>query len=665
MAPDLLPSPVLCSSLGLIPSQTEMMQSVLSLFHLRAPGFVLCGLVVVLASCGEKPPAEQNNSQEGSSEGLRQDTPSPRGSVTSPPRPIETADITEVSPGLRQQSFIAPLQDAYDRMDPQKDGWASETFSAAAKDQLHQLEELLKSPQPVQGSQLSEIATAEISSTNLRPESLPLSFNDGRFSVRRASLENGTRAVGTNELAKQLNALRSSGGSTEPHMKIFRVFPGEDRTARCLALVDILQVDKGSRTQINATWSCHWKLADEQAPLLTALELTSYEEITQRTDSSPLFEDATHSILGNDATYHNQFLHSSDHWRSRLPRELGLDPVANHGLAIGDINGDGLEDLYFCQQGGLPNRMLLQNSDGSLRDVTDASGTGWLDYCAAALLVDLDNDGDRDLVVSQDFRIMVMANNGKGVFSLAFGSSTKAQSFSLAAADYDNDGLVDFYVCGYNPSKSVLRGGAMGEPMPFHDANNGGPNMLWHNEGNLEFRDTTATAGMDVNNRRFSFAASWEDYDNDGDQDLYVANDYGRNCLYRNDGGTFTEIAAELRLEDTSSGMSVTWSDFNLDGQMDVYTSNMFSSAGNRITYQKQFKPGLPGDIREQFQHLAIGNSLFEGVAGSAFRDVGVQAGVNMGRWAWGSKFVDFNNDGWDDILVANGFISADDTGDL
>ena len=170
---------------------------------------------------------------------------------------------------------------------------------------------------------------------------------------------------------------------------------------------------------------------------------------------------------------------------------------------------------------------------------------------------------------------------------------------------------------------------------------------------------------MDVNNRRFSFAASWEDYDNDGDQDLYVANDYGRNCLYRNDGGAFTEIAAELRLEDTSSGMSVTWSDFNLDGQMDVYTSNMFSSAGNRITYQKQFKPGLPGDIREQFQHLAIGNSLFEGVAGSAFRDVGVQAGVNMGRWAWGSKFVDFNNDGWDDILVANGFISADDTGDL
>ena len=120
-----------------------------------------------------------------------------------------------------------------------------------------------------------------------------------------------------------------------------------------------------------------------------------------------------------------------------------------------------------------------------------------------------------------------------------------------------------------------------------------------------------------------------------------------------------------MRLEDTSSGMSVSWSDFNLDGMMDVYTSNMYSSAGNRITYQRQFKKGVPEQIRKQFQHIAIGNSLFQGVANKPFDDVGLQAGVNMGRWAWCSKFVDFNNDGWDDILVANGFISAEDTGDL
>jgi len=635
----------------------------------RSFGVALCGLTIFLSSCSEDDRGSGHLPPKGSSDEPNEATSlSPSTPI---PKPIPTPELSvktgsmEIAPGLRQKKFIGPLQDAYERMDPSKDGWASETFSAAAKDQLHKLEELLAAPGPIQDFQLKGLTVTAVSSTKLRPENVPVSFDDDRFSIRKANLEVGTRISGAKELTSRLNALRSTMGSTEPHMKIFRVFPGKGNTARCLVLVDILQVDEDSRTQINATWSCDWQVTDKQPPLLTAIELTGYEEITQPRSASPLFEDATRSILGDEATYQNQFLHSSDHWRSRLPRELGLDPVANHGLAIGDINGDGLDDLYVCQQGGLPNRMLLQNSDGTLQDVTDASGTGWLDYCAAALLVDLDNDGDRDLIVSQDFRIMVMANNGKGNFSLIFGSSTKAQSFSLAAADYDSDGLVDFYVCGYNPSKSVLRGGAMGEPMPFHDANNGGPNMLWHNQGNLEFKDVTTATGMDVNNRRFSFAASWEDYDNDGDQDLYVANDYGRNCLYRNDRGSFTEIAAEMRLEDTSSGMSVSWSDFNLDGRMDVYTSNMFSSAGNRITYQKQFKPGLPGEIREQFQHLAIGNSLFEGVAGHPFNDVGVQAGVNMGRWAWGSKFVDFNNDGWDDILVANGFISADDTGDL
>ncbi len=633
-------------------------------------GLALWSLPLFLTSCDDDNPADGKNPPGDSPGKAAQNSPSPFNANAMPdlpaaPSPAMEAGPTETSPGLRQQKFIAPLRDAYERMDPARDGWSSEAFSAAAKKQLSLLEKLLGNPRELQATSLETLAVREVSTTILRPANLPVAFSDDRFVVRRSSRAGDSRATGVDALAANLHTLRSGKGPIEPHMKIFRVFPAEENTAGCLVLVDILKTDGTSRTQINATWSCKWRLTPDQPPLLSSIVLTSYEEITQTADPGPLFADATRSILGQDTAYRHQFLRSSDHWRSRLPRELGLDPVANHGLAIGDINGDDLDDLYVCQQGGLPNRMFLQNPDGTLKDITQSSGTGWLEYCAAALLVDLDNDGDRDLIVSQDFRVMVMANNGQGAFTLAFGSSTKAQSFSLAAADYDNDGLVDFYVCGYNPSKSELRGGAMGEPMPFHDANNGGSNMLWRNVGNLEFRDVTEATGMNKSNSRYSFAASWEDYDNDGDQDLYVANDYGRNCLYRNDGGSFTEVASALRLEDTSSGMSVSWADFNLDGQMDVYTSNMFSSAGNRITYQKQFKPGLPEDIRRQFQHIAIGNSLFEGVAGQPFRDVGLQAGVNMGRWAWGSKFVDFNNDGRDDILVANGFITTEDTGDL
>ena len=121
-----------------------------------------------------------------------------------------------------------------------------------------------------------------------------------------------------------------------------------------------------------------------------------------------------------------------------------------------------------------------------------------------------------------------------------------------------------------------------------------------------------------------------------------------------------------MEVEDTSSGMSVSWGDSNHDGKMDLYTSNMFSSAGNRITYQRHFQEGVPEEIREQFQHIARGNTLFRQ---PRRRDVqGRQPPApasTMGRWAWGSLFVDLNNDGLEDIIVANGFITAEDTGDL
>ena len=635
------------------------------------------GAVLLFAGCQEKPasdstatlPPKPSPLQSGETHPVPPQattvaTPSP----VLPPSPAIQAGPSETAPGLDRRNLIGPLRDAYDRMDPVKDGWESEAFSAAAKKKLSLLQGLLTAKEPITAESLAGLATAEVSATPLRPDQLSVVFEDNRLSVRRslAPSASSTSITGHEALATNLNQLRFPEAIAEPHLKIVRVFPEGEDSARCEVLVDLGANSPNSRTQINATWSCRWKLTGEGAsPLLVAIEVTRYEEIIQENEGTPLFQDATVSLLKGDQAYQRQFLLPSDHWRARLPRELGLEPVANHGLAVGDVNGDDLDDLYVCQQGGLPNRLFLQQKDGTLRDFTETSGTGWLEYCAAALLVDLDNDGDRDLIVSQDFRLMVMENDGTGRFTLAFGSSSKAQSFSLAAADYDNDGLVDFYVCGYNASQAELRTGAMGEPMPFHDANNGGPNLLWRNQGNLRFEDVTAQCGLQVNNTRFSFAAAWEDYDNDGDQDLYVANDYGRNCLYRNDGGKFTEVAARMQLEDTSSGMSVSWSDFNLDGMMDVYTSNMYSSAGNRITYQRQFKKGVPEEIRRQFQHIAIGNSLFEGVADKPFNDVGLQAGVNMGRWAWCSKFVDFNNDGWDDLLVANGFISSDDTGDL
>ena len=111
--------------------------------------------------------------------------------------------------------------------------------------------------------------------------------------------------------------------------------------------------------------------------------------------------------------------------------------------------------------------------------------------------------------------------------------------------------------------------------------------------------------------------------------------------------------------------MSVAWCDYNGDGRPDLYVGNMFSSAGERIAYQRRFQPDADDEVRRQFQRHARGNTLFENSGDGTFRDVSIDRNVTMGRWAWGSPFVDINNDGRPDLLVANGYITGEDTNDL
>ena len=110
---------------------------------------------------------------------------------------------------------------------------------------------------------------------------------------------------------------------------------------------------------------------------------------------------------------------------------------------------------------------------------------------------------------------------------------------------------------------------------------------------------------------------------------------------------------------------SVTWSDFDRDGWLDVYVSNMWSAAGNRIAFQPRFKRGAPAEVKQRLQRFARGNTLLRNRGDGTFLDVSAPAGVEMGRWSWCSQFADINNDGWEDLLVANGYITGDDSGDL
>ncbi|MDF1784805.1 MAG: VCBS repeat-containing protein [Verrucomicrobiales bacterium] len=590
------------------------------------------------------------------------DRSTPTTGTEDAPRATPTANVAEPTPvpGLSKRDYVGPLADAYERIDPTKDGWTTEALTEAANEELAVLQTWIADPDVPK-----PLLDTNFTSTPWIPVALDTVFSEDGLTVR--ATRPGLQVSGNLSLDDAAGALRQDfeADSLKVKFKLYRV-ENQPNSRQFTTNVRLeasgLAADKTTKKQHVAEWTMVWEMDDSNARL-SSIGITSFEEATHA--GTALFEDRTAAALGKNTSFKEQLLQSTDYWRGRVSRDFGVDVVANHGLAMGDVNGDRLDDLYLCMQGGLPNRLYLRNPDGTLTDASAESGADWLDYCASALIVDFNNDGHRDLVVGQEWRLLFMENDGKGHFELAFGIGTQAQTYSIAAADYDGDGDLDLYACGYNPSSGAIRQGAMGEPMPYHDAQNGGPSMLLRNDGNWEFNEVTAEVGMDHNNNRFSFAATWEDYDNDGDLDLYVANDYGRNNLYQQTNGKFRDIANQLGLEDMSSGMSVAWGDYNRDGNMDLYVSNMFSAAGNRITYQRQFQTQTNDSVRQIFQRHARGNSLFQGMGQGKFQDVSVASNVTMGRWAWGSSFIDVNNDSWRDLIVANGFITAEDTGDL
>ena len=573
-----------------------------------------------------------------------------------------------VVPGSSLSRLFQPFQDNFDRLDPARDGWQSEVFHDNALKQLERLTRAIEANRPEEAS-LQSIVTADFRCTRLRPTELKTVFQDAIFVVRRGNANDELPSVyesaaGLSHAIDELKAgVRSRNLHT--HLKVVRVDLSR-WTATTTTVFQLGGETEVGRVQQTATWTCEWTLSlGDRKPRLKSIRVIDFEETFSKGTQGPLFQDRTTSVLGACRSFRDQLSHGVDDWVERMDRRLGIDIVATHGLALGDVDGDGLDDLYVCEAGGLPNRLYLHKPDGTARDVSAVTGTDYLESTKSALILDLDNDGDQDLILAADRFIVFLSNDGWGRFRRAAGFRTSAITASLAAADYDLDGDLDVYACGYSTIDSDSMIG-LGNPVPFHDANNGARNTLFRNDGKWSFVDVTRESGMDQDNLRFSLAAAWEDYDLDGDPDLYVANDYGRNCLYRNDRGQFTNVAAMAGVEDIAAGMSVSWGDYNRDGRPDLYVSNMFSSAGNRISYQRQFKNGADPATRSDYQRFARGNTLFENVGDGTFRDITLNAHVTMARWAWGSNFIDLNNDGWEDLVVANGMLTQEGgTGDL
>jgi len=383
--------------------------------------------------------------------------------------------------------------------------------------------------------------------------------------------------------------------------------------------------------------------------------------------SVPVFEDMTSHAFSGNISYAAQLKPGIDHWRTVLDGASGIDIYGHNGVSVADIDGDGLDDVYICQPAGLPNRLFRNRGDGTFEDITDSAGVGILENTACALFADIENTGRQDLIVVRASGPLLFRNQGSGKFRLqpnAFQFATPPQgTFTGAAiADYDRDGWLDIYFClyAYYQGTDQYR-----YPMPYYDAENGPPNFLLRNNRDGTFRDVTQPSGLDKNNTRFSFCCSWGECRHDLGPDLYVVNDFGRKNLYRNNGdGTFTDVAYEAGVEDVGAGMSVSWLDFDNDGREDLYVADMWTAAGIRVSTEDNFHGNDRETVRALYRKHALGNCLFQNV-GERFADVGAKSGTTVGRWSWSSDAWDFNHDGFPDLYVVNGMVSGGIPDDL
>ena len=390
------------------------------------------------------------------------------------------------------------------------------------------------------------------------------------------------------------------------------------------------------------------------------------EEVTS--SSNPLFRDATAHVFGRTESFSEQLLKGNPFWRARLDAATGIDVYGNQGIAVGDIDNDGADEVYVCQGGGLPNRLYRFRPDGTAADITDQAGVGVLDETTCALFIDLKNSGHQDLIVLRSSGPLLFLNRGDGTFREhpdAFRFKTKPQgSFTgMAAADYDRDGRLDLYLCCYVYFQSEDQ---YQFPAPYQDARNGPPNFLLKNRLTTDggvFEDVTEESGLNENNDRFSFAPAWCDFDGDGWPDLYVANDFGRNNLYRNRGGRFRDEAAKAGVEDIGPGMSAYWFDYDGDGRPDLYVSNMWSAAGQRVTRNPAFKAGV--GLADAYRRHTKGNSLYRNQGDGTFLETGPSERVEMGRWAWSSGAFDFDFDGSPEIYITAGMLTNASSTDL
>ncbi|MEE2939017.1 MAG: VCBS repeat-containing protein [Planctomycetota bacterium] len=386
------------------------------------------------------------------------------------------------------------------------------------------------------------------------------------------------------------------------------------------------------------------------------LELDSFERSQL---DEPYFVERTAGVFAGEPELAELLGVGMDRLATRLDDAALSAWFGHQGIAAGDVNGDGLPDLYVAMPSGVPNLLLIQEESGRVRNVADEHGVAWLDDTKGVLLLDMDGDGDDDVVSALGPVIVVQENAGEGPFPVTgmLRAPDEASFYSIAAARLDGDAVPEIFGTRY---VSTRYGDAV--PVPFHEARNGPSNHLFQWRGG-SWSDITEEAGLAEAGGRFSLSAQFVDATGDGRLDLYVVNDFGSNQLFeRVRGASFRAVNSPVC--DPGAGMGASWGDVDGDGDLDLHVTNMYSSAGRRLAFQGSFGEGLGEEARRRVRGLASGNALYlSDGEGSFERSEGAR--IEMGRWGWGGVMSDFDRDGLLDIFVPAGFLTGPEPGDL
>ena len=363
------------------------------------------------------------------------------------------------------------------------------------------------------------------------------------------------------------------------------------------------------------------------------------------------------------AGIHFQHFHGTR--STQLPEDMGS------GAAWGDYDNDGYPDLYVVDVAGPltaspeqlahspgGNRLYHNNRDGTFTDVTEKSGAGFKGIGMAAAWADYDNDGYLDLVVTSDDRIVLYHNNGDGTFTDVTRKSGlgRFRGFwtGVAWGDYDRDGNVDLYICGYvtyefRPEDLKKSSRQYTTLVPFTLNPSSYPperNLLFRNNGDGTFTEVAKKAGVDDVTGR-SLAAAWYDFDGDGWPDLYVANDVSESAMYLNlHNGKFKAVSHEAWVSDYRGAMGLAIGDWDRDGDPDIFITHWIAQQDALFDNLRWRRggPSQPGPLR------------FEDVA-----DMVGLGQITLTVIGWGTSFFDYDNDGQLDLFVANGSTFQDD----